>query len=345
MQKEKRKRIIFIITTSLFWFSLYTYVPTFPGYIEDSGVSHGMVGIIIGSYGFSQMLIRIPLGIVSDRLNRRKLFIILGILSSLFSGLGLWIFNSALSMLLFRSLAGVAAASWVTFSVLFSSYFKSTESSKAIGYILAANNLGQVLAMMSGSSVVGKFGAKSPFLLGAAVAVIGLITGMFIVENKDIKKEPMSMGQLVSVGKSKGLITLSVLAIFTQFISYATVYGFTPIIAETMGANSSQLGLLTTLSVLPGIPAGALSGSFFAKRFGEKKTLISGFIIVALACMVIPLTSHFSVLIITQTIGGFGRGVIIPLLMGLSIKTIEESKRGTYTLYKPLEFLIPYLIQ
>ena len=79
MHSEKLKRTIFIITTSLFWFSLYTYVPIFPGYIENSGVSHSMVGIIIGSYGFSQMIIRIPLGIISDRLNKRKLFIILAL--------------------------------------------------------------------------------------------------------------------------------------------------------------------------------------------------------------------------------------------------------------------------
>ena len=66
MNVEKKKRFIFIVTTTLFWFSLYAYIPIFPGYIENSGASHRMVGLIIGSYGFSQMLIRIPLGIVDN---------------------------------------------------------------------------------------------------------------------------------------------------------------------------------------------------------------------------------------------------------------------------------------
>lgn len=329
MHNEKLKRIIFIITTSLFWFSLYTYVPIFPGYIENSGVSHSMVGIIIGSYGFSQMVIRIPLGILSDRLNKRKLFIILGIIFSIISGVGLWLFSSAWSMLIFRTLAGVAAASWVTFSVLFSSYFRSDEATKATGYILAANNLGQVLAMFAGSNAAEMFGAKSSFLLAAITAVLAVIAGMFISENKEINRKPVSFKELLSLGKSGNLLIVSILAILTQFIAYATVYGFTPIVAKSLGANSSLLGLLSTLSILPGIPAGALSGSFFARKFGEKKTLLAGYIITAFSCIVIPFVKDFTALVVTQVIGGFGKGVTIPLLMGLSIKNVEENKRGS----------------
>lgn len=329
MNVEKKKRFIFIVTTTLFWFSLYAYIPIFPGYIENSGASHRMVGLIIGSYGFSQMLIRIPLGIASDRLNKRKMFIIMGLVFSLFSGFGLWAFKSAGSMLLFRSLAGVAAASWVTFSVLFSSYYKSGETTKAVGYIIAANNLGQVMAMLSGGALADWFGERSSFLLSAAAALAGLIAGIFIYENKNARKEPMTMVQLIEVGKSKNLIVLSILAILAQFIAYGTVYGFTPIVAKSLGADSSQLGLLTTLTVLPGIPAGALSGSFFGRRFGERRTLLAGFIVVAMACIAIPLAKSYTLLVLTQLIGGFGRGVVFPLLMGLCIKNVEDSKRGS----------------
>jgi len=329
MHSEKLKRTIFLITTSLFWFSLYTYVPIFPGYIENSGVSHSMVGIIIGSYGFSQMIIRIPLGIASDRLNKRKLFIILGIISAFLSGLGLWLFSSALSMLFFRTLAGVAASSWVTFSVLYSSYYKSDEATKATGYLVAANYLGQVLAMFAGGSAAEIYGAKSSFLLAAIAAILAFVSGMLISENKEITRKPLSFVELASVGKSGSLIIVSVLAILAQFVIFATVYGFTPIVAESLGASSAQLGLLSTLSILPGIPAGALSGSYFTNKFGEKKTLFTGFLIAAFSCIAVPFVKSFPVLVITQVIGGIGNGVTIPLLMGLCIKNVEENKRGS----------------
>ncbi|MGI6576952.1 MAG: MFS transporter [Eubacteriales bacterium] len=329
IHKEKIRRTIFLITTALFWFSLYAYIPMFPGYVESSGVSHSMVGLIIGSYGFSQMIIRIPLGIASDRLNKRKFFIILGIFCCFLSGLGLWLFDSAYSMLVFRSLAGVAVSSWVAFSVLFSSYYRSEEATKATGYLLSANNFGQVIAMFAGGSMAQALGVKSAFLLAAAVAVLALVSGMFISENKAIEKKPLSFAELISVGKSGNLVVVSCLAILLQFVTFSTVYGFTPIVAESLGASSVELGLLSAMSILPGIPAGALSGSFFSRKFGDRRTLFAGFIVSALSSLVIPFINSVPVLIMTQTIGGFGRGVTFPLLMGLSIKNVEENKRGS----------------
>lgn len=329
IHKEKIRRTIFLITTALFWFSLYAYIPMFPGYVESSGVSHSMVGLIIGSYGFSQMIIRIPLGIASDRLNKRKFFIILGIFCCFLSGLGLWLFDSAYSMLVFRSLAGVAVSSWVAFSVLFSSYYRSEEATKATGYLLSANNFGQVIAMFAGGSMAQALGVKSAFLLAAAAAVLALVSGMFISENKAIEKKPLSFAELISVGKSGNLIVVSCLAILLQFVTFSTVYGFTPIVAESLGASSVELGLLSAMSILPGIPAGALSGSFFSRKFGDRRTLFAGFIVSALSSLVIPFINSVPVLIMTQTIGGFGRGVTFPLLMGLSIKNVEENKRGS----------------
>jgi MFS family permease len=46
------------------------------------------------------------------------------------------------------------------------------------------------------------------------------------------------------------------------------------------------------------------------------------------ATLLIPFTGGYYLLIITQVISGFGRGISFPLLMGLSIKNIQENQRG-----------------
>ena len=80
MSKEKKNIRLFIFVTAFYWFSMYAYIPTFSPYIESLGASHKMIGLILGSYGFTQMLIRIPLGIYSDRINKKKIFVNIGIL-------------------------------------------------------------------------------------------------------------------------------------------------------------------------------------------------------------------------------------------------------------------------
>ena len=66
------KKTLFCIVTGLFWFSLYAYVPQMTSFAKDMGASYKMIGIITGAYGLSQTLLRIPLGIASDVLNKEK---------------------------------------------------------------------------------------------------------------------------------------------------------------------------------------------------------------------------------------------------------------------------------
>ncbi len=329
MNAKTNRKTLFHITTALFWFAMYAYVPIFPTYVESKGVSYSMVGIILGSYGFAQMLVRIPLGIISDTLNRRKIFVMAGLLFGLVSSLGLWFFSEPGFILIFRSVSGIAAATWVAYSVLYSSYYMPQETPKAIGYLTSITFFGQVCAVYLGGVFAKTLGDRSTFILAGGAAAAGLILSTGVVENRDVNRKPLKVNDLLKVARDKKLMLVSVLAIFIQFMTFATLYGFTPVAAEKLGASSYQLGLLTTLSALPGVIASALSGAFFARRFREKNVIITGFLISAASCFAIPYTGSLFLLFVSQIIGGFSRGMVFPLLMGMSIKSVKPEKRAS----------------
>lgn len=329
MTKYNYRTGLLCIVTTLYWFSLYTYAPTLSTYASSLGASYKMVGLIVGSYGLTQMLLRIPLGIVSDIINKRKIFIISGIAVSLVSSLGLWLFPSVGMVLAFRALSGVAAATWVTFTVLFSSYYEGEDAPKAIGIINSYNSAGQLIAILAGSIAAHFYGQHATFIVSSIGAVIGLSLSVGLAENRDINRKPMRPLDLLSVARDIKLLIVSVLAIFSQFLSFATVYGFTPIVAKNIGASSFEIGMLAMVSTFPRIIASYISGSFCAKRFGEKTTLVGGFIMTAAACVVIPYIGNLYFLYFSQLIGGFGQGLVLPMLMGLSIKNIQAEKRAT----------------
>ena len=84
MDKSKlnyQKNLLLVIVV-LFWFAQYVYVPFQTPYLLTMQVSSSMIGIIIGIYGFSQMVLRMPIGIMADKNGRHKLFIILGVTAS-----------------------------------------------------------------------------------------------------------------------------------------------------------------------------------------------------------------------------------------------------------------------
>src|SRR5690554_966245 len=120
---HRTKIFIFYAVTTLYWFSMYTYVPILAPYVEHLGGSLSMAGLVVGAYGITQMVVRIPIGFASDRLGRRKPFVTMGIVLAALSSLGLGLARSATAALVSRGIAGVAAGAWVAFSVLFSGYF------------------------------------------------------------------------------------------------------------------------------------------------------------------------------------------------------------------------------
>jgi len=324
----KRKIYLLYAVTTLFWFSMYIYTPTLPTYIRSLGASYFMVGLILGCYGAGQMLLRIPVGIISDRLNRRKIFICAGLVSLLISSVGLYLFTNPLLILIFRSFSGVAAAFWVIFMVLYSGYFEESEAAKAVGVLNAFCNGGILSGLLIGGFIVRSRGIKSTFFVSIVFAVIALVLSFAIAEKRTSHK-PVEIKELLTVVQDRNFIVVCIIGVICQFVSFATVYGFTPVVAKNLGASPFQIAMLTAISTLPGVIGSVLSGSFFAKRFGENKTMVYGLVLSALSCIVIPFVPNMTILFLTQFLGGFGSGTVLPLLMGLSIKNVSSDRRAT----------------
>jgi len=335
--------------TTVYWFSLYVYVPIFTPYVESLGANHTIAGLIAGSYGLAQLILRVPLGIVSDRLRKRKMFVWLGMLFSLASALGFLLLPGVLGAFVARSLAGAAASTWVAFTVLFSSYFENDKAAKAIGTINAFNSLGQMIATFSGGWLAQQAGWRATFILSSIAAAIGFIASLFVQEARYAEREPLKIGQLLKVGLDRELIIVSWLAILSQFITFATTFGFTTVHAQAIGAGEFEMGLLTLVSTLPYMLASTMIGTSFAVWLGERRAIVIGFVISALCAAVIPFTKSMIGLYISQALGGFGRGMVFPLLMGLSIKSVEPDKRATamgffQAIYAVGMFIGPFLV-
>jgi MFS family permease len=168
----------------------------------------------------------------------------------------------------------------------------------------------------------------APFLLGAIAGCLGILLCLFVQE-EPTKTKPVNGKIFLEVLQDTNLLHLSGLGIILQVVTFVTVFGFLPLAALNLGASNFELGLLTTITMVPSIFSAAMSGSYFTKHFGERATLVTGLLLTAISCIIIPFTNSLSFLYLTQAIGGFARGLVLPLLMGLSIKHFRDDKRST----------------
>ena len=318
------RKLIAAFSIGLCWFSLFVYLPILPAYARDLGASYEMVGMIVGIYGLAQMTLRLPLGIISDRLNKRKRFVVAGLVLCFISGAGLYFLHSVAALLLFRSLAGLAATTWVVHTVLYMSYFQPAESGKAIGLINAIAIAGQMIGTLVGGYIAYRFDETYTFLVAAAGGLTGLLLSLFISEETVVRSEPPRWIFILEIGRDRLL-----LAFILQALCYGTIYGFIPIIARKIGANNFELGLLPSLFMLPGILASVLSGTIFSTKLGVRNSLWISFLLCAAAVMAIPWITDMNVLYLSQMLAGFGQGLSLPMLMELGMKEIEQGKRAT----------------
>lgn len=327
---RRQQKFLFYVVTYFYWFSLYAYSSELTPYAEKLGASYSMVGLVTGAFGFSLIFLRLPQGILTDRINKRKIFIVLGLLVGIISALIPFFVRNIYALLLCRVLAGVTGATWVAYTVLFTSYYDAHESPRAMGILNTYNYIGRMTAMLLGGIIAYAFGAPYLFILSAVAAFIGFLISLFIKDNDELSPEPISMKEVREISKDKLLWFYSILAIISQFISFATVYGFTPIVATTnFQANSLELGILAFLAILPAVIISPLSGTVLIKWIGEKWSLIIGFIICAVTCFIIPRVPSLKYLYIVQFIAGAGKGMVFPLLMGLCIKHFRDDQRAT----------------
>jgi len=306
------------------------YVPILSPYMESIGAQYSFIGIVLSSYGITQLLCRLPIGIFSDLLKLRKPFIILGMIASMTSCL-IFLFTDSLGLILAaRALAGVSAASWVAFTVLYPGYFAPNEVHRAMGSISFIVVLAQFLGMAFSGYIVDTWGWKAPFWIGVSFSILGVVLSIFVYEPKEkITREPMKVKELVSVMKEPSLLKVAILSIIAHSIIFSTMFGFTSNYALQIGFKASELTFIVFAFMIPHAIATLFMGRVLVPHLGEWRSLKWAFFMAAVITLVLPFVQTKGLFLIVQAISGFSLGLIFPLLLGMSIDKIAQEKRAT----------------
>lgn len=325
-----RNKYLFIVVSFLLWFPHFMYVPILSPYMEVIGTPYTFIGIVLGSYGLTQLLFRLPIGITSDIAKLRKPFIILGMVMSMLSCLIFITMDGVLWLLLARSLAGLAAASWVAFTVLYPIYFSEDKVHVAMGSISFVVVLAQFIGMSFSGYIVNEWGWKAPFWIGGIFSVVGLILSFFIYEPKSKEvSAPINMKELTTVIREPSLLKISLLSIVAHSIIFSTMFGFTSTYAIHVGFETSELTLIVFAFMIPHAIATLFMGNVLVPRLGEGKSLMGAFLLASIFTFMIPFTDTKNLFLVVQGFSGFALGLIFPLLLSMSIKSIAPEKRAT----------------
>jgi MFS family permease len=288
-----------------------------------------VVGLIVGAYGVTQLVLRVPLGVTVDIVRNHKLFIVIGSFLAGASSLGMIISPSPVLLIVANALSGAASSTWISFTVLYASYYEKSEGTKAIGRINLFTNAGRFAAFILGGILFERIGIRGLFITSFAAGMIGSALALCIKHERATAPLNISVGDLVRVVRERRLVLFTMMAVLSYLVLFGTVYSFSTSTAKNLGAKGLDLALFAVL-----FSAAAMLGSYFvgtriAKRTGEAYVLLLGFLLLGMYCTGIAFSRSVLPFFPLHVMAGLASGVLVPSLMAHAIRDIDAGRKST----------------
>lgn len=330
--KNKHQIIKFIIIIILFWFAQYVYVPYQTPFLAAINVASSFIGIVVGAYGFSQMLLRIPLGMLADWHLNHKLLITLGTLLAGLASIMRVLFPSGIGFLLGNIFSGIASSTWLSFMVYFLKLRSDVSKVENMGILVMANNLGMLLGFVISSLFYEKIAMKGLCILGVLAGILACIMTITLPTFQfSYSSGKNSFINLINVFKNKTLLICGVLAFIQQGIQMATTMSFTSQVIKEINAPSYAEGLSSIIYMCSAVLFARITSSKYIAKFSDRSILIVSYILLALYCFAIPLARQIYLIYLLQVIPGVGTGILFAILNAAAISNVPQKALSTAT--------------
>lgn len=326
--QSRTARRLLEVAVVFFWASEYCHAPYFTPYLHSLQIGSTLVGIIISCYGFTQMLVRIPLGIFTDTTGAYKKIITVGLFCTTVSSLGLFLTTNFVGILLFRMLAGVAASTWIATTVVYMAMFSEAESVRASARLNALNNGGKLLAFVLGGAAATLLNYRITLFMSFAVGLVGLVVMPFVTVPA-IRRTPLSLSRLGAVFTDKRILIPSLLMAVQQMILHSTVFSFTSNLAESRGAAAWMLSLLSAVFTAVQILSARIIGGKRFQSIDRHAAILFGFALQFVYLAVLALAPGAWVILAGQVVCAFGGAILASLLLAECVSHVSQGERST----------------
>jgi MFS family permease len=291
--------------------------PLFPLYTTSLGASLGLLGLITAVLGLTRLVAALPVGMLSDRLDRKTVLV---------GGMALFAVSFVLYAL--APSAGWLAVPRVLMAIGMVSTFplgiayigdvvETRDRGAAIGVYTAAMGSGFAVGPLLGTWVASVAGFPAAYLTGAAVAVVGAVFGATRLIRK--KAEPgkatlaprlVDIPAFAALVRQPALVMACVANIAMTLSMTGAIFTYFPVYARGVGISTLTIGSLfawrSIASAAGRVPMGPLS-----TRLPAHWTLAGVLVVEAAINVMIARNTSALVLTMLLVLEGIGFGVFL----------------------------------
>ncbi len=239
---------------------------------------------------------------------------------------------------------------WATFDIFLEDFSKNAVVGKLRGFYLTTSNIAWVLAQIISGFIILEDSFRNIYALGIIFIIAVFLLFTFSMKNfKDPKYEKTPVLQTIKIfWQRKKILKIYLINLILKFF-FAWMVIYTPIyLHEHIGFGWEKIGIIFSIMLLPFVilefPLGKL-----ADKIGEKKILLCGFTISAIATLIMPfITNHkwyiWALILFTTRIGA---ATIEVMSESYFFRSVNERDANIISFFRntyPLSYIIAPLV-
>jgi DHA1 family tetracycline resistance protein-like MFS transporter len=315
-------------------------LPLLPFYAEKFGASPSMVGLLVSTYAFCQLIAGPILGRMSDHMGRRPLLLVSQM--GTFVGFLILAYANALWIIfLSRVIDGLTAGNLSLAQAYISDVTKPEERAKSFALIGIAFGMGFLIGPGI-SGYLSQFSYQYPILAAAALSATSILSTYFLLPSTTPQAADGATPRKFTVldwGNYARYFRQPELApLLWQFLAFTLAFslflsGF-PLFAERRYEwhghpfGPKEVGFVYAyLGMLGVILQGGLIGRL-VKAFGELTLARAGFFSGLVGLAALAFTHSVPLLLVVTAVSSSGTGVIRPVVTSLITQKAGRSEQG-----------------
>lgn len=309
--------------------------PMLPFYAQTFHATPWQIGFLAAGHSLANFISAPIFGRISDRIGRKPL-LFAGAIGASGAMITMGLSNNLWALLLGRFLSGFSASAIMPTARAYMADMTIKEERVAgMGKVGAAMASGQLFGPAFSSFLVGFGGIHVPFFVAAVISLINALSIILILpESLKEKAEKLIIkeGFLNFIAIFNSLRTelgILFLVMFAWALSMSNnQVAFPLLLEEKFNLGAQHIGFFFTATAIISILMQAYFLPRIVKIFGEKKTLLTGMVVMGSAMFLIPLSNSLLGLTVAFIIMGLGSTLNRPVAEGI-VSRLTETGQGT----------------